>query len=226
MPRPARHDQLPQLTRLIDWESLTSNTYARDGISVSATSDSGLPALDASSLPLPYGNPDVPWAEDPFNDALETQDYVQLLPSNTDPTQENYSAQSMRSGRNTDLPRDPIQDGNTTSRLEQCVQAILSAGFLSAESFVLEYFLSRLRPPLRAATLQQSRGSSTLGQLVMVLQSASTCMDPVEVAGLHHGIIKAAGQVCSLELQQLKCSSYHPEEVEYQVSCPIRYYYL
>ena len=199
MPRPARHDQLPRLTRLINWESLSSTTDGADADPASTASDNGLPTLDTDSLPLPRGSPDAARRSGPSQDPLQARNYLEA-------------------DTNTNPPQGPLHDGSTGDRLQQCLHTLHSVGFPSVDAFALEYYTAHLGPSPEASSVEQRRGLSTLGHLVMVLQNASSRADPVEAAGLHNGIATAARDLYISELRSLDYTPYNPEEAEHQVS--------
>ncbi|KAJ5601974.1 hypothetical protein N7510_011508 [Penicillium lagena] len=220
MPRPARHDQLPRLTRLINWESLGSMTDETDADSASTARDYGLPILGTDSLPLPRGIPDAARGNGPFQDALQTQNCLEALPDHTDTALESRPIQCVENSSNTSPPQGPFHDESTSGRLQQCLYTLHSVGFSSVDAFALEYYTARLGPLPEASVAKQPQGLSTLGQLVMVLQNASTRMGTVEAAGLLHGIAKAAHDLYISELRALDYTLYNPEEAEHQTCLP------
>ena len=210
MPQPARHDQLPRLTRLINWESLDSTTDGPEADATStASNNNGLPTLGTDSLPLPRGT-------------LQARNCVEACSDDIDgslgyrPMQ--YAAGVSNTNTNTIPPQGPLHDGSTGDRLQQGLHALHSVGFPSVDAFALEYYTSRLGPSPEASLVEQRRGLSTLGHLVMVLQNASSRADPVEAAGLHNGIATAARDLYISELRGLGYIPYNPEEAEHQVS--------
>jgi len=226
MPRPDRHDQLPLLTRLINWESLGSMTGGADADLASTARDYGLPILGTDSLLLPRGIPDAARGGGPFQDAFQTRNFVEALPDHTDTALEYLPIQCVENSLNTSPPPGPFYDESTSGRLQQCLYTLHSVGFSSVDAFALEYYTARLGPLPEASVVKQPKGLSTLGHLVMVLQNASTRVGTVEASGLQHGIAKAARDLYISELRALDYALYNPKEAEHQVSRPIRKSYL
>ena len=224
MPQPARHDQLPRLTRLINWESLHSTTDGADADLTPTASNNGLPTLDTDSLPLPRGIPDAARSgriQERFVEACS--DDIDGSPGYR-PVQSagGESNTNTNTNTNTNPPQGPPHDGSTGDRLQQGLHALHSLGFPSVDAFALEYYTARLGPSPEASRVEQRRGLSALGRLVMVLQNASSRADPVEAAGLHNEIATAARDLYISELRSLDYIPYNPEEAEHQVSQPLR----
>ncbi|KAJ5198564.1 uncharacterized protein N7498_007681 [Penicillium cinerascens] len=226
MPRPDRHDQLPRLTRLINWEYLGSMTDGTDVDLASTARDYGLPILGTDSLPLPRGIPDAARGSGLFQDASQAQNFVEAPSDYMGAALEYRPIQSMESVSDTRLSRGPFHDESMSGRLQQCLHTLHSVGFSSVDEFALEYYTARLGSSPEASMIKQPKGLSTLGHLVMVLENASTRMGTVEAAGLHHGIAKAARDLYISELRAMDYTLYNPEEAEHQVGRPIRRFHL
>lgn len=226
MPRPDRHDQLPQLTRLINWESLGLMTDEADTDSASTARNYGLPILSTNSLLLPRGIPDAAKGSDPSQDAFQTQNCVKALPEHMGTALEYPPMQCVENSLNTSPPRGPFYDESTSSRLQQCLCMLHLVGFSSVDAFALEYYTAHLGPLPEAFVVKQPKSLSALGNLIMVLLNASARVDTVEASHLQHGIAKAARDLYISELRALDYTLYNPEEAEHQVSHPIRKFYL
>ncbi|OQE45090.1 hypothetical protein PENCOP_c002G00602 [Penicillium coprophilum] len=216
MPRPARHDRLPRLTGLIDWESLGSMSNEADADLASTANEYGLPILGTDSLLLPHGVPDTIRESGPFQDSLELQTYVNAFPEHSGAALEYGSVRYMENTSNKSS-RGPLHDESMSSRMQQCLHTLHSVGFASVDSFALEYYTALLGSSAEASSMGQPIGSSDLSHLVMVLQNASTRTGTVEAAGLHDGSTKTARDIYISELRTMDHTSYNPEKAEHQL---------
>lgn len=208
MPQPVKYEQLPQLTRLIDWESLGLRTERADAAVWNhrpppVAGDRGLPSLGSDGLPLPLSAS--------RHTAGEFQD-----PPPGDQGDGEFQHAGVTQESSTLCGPDP--DDGMHNRLQQCLNALHSAGFPSVDSFALAYYTSRLNHSPQASSIVLQGNLSTLGRLIMVLQTASSRADPVEAAGLHNGIAEAARDLYRSELRSLSLAPYTPQLAEYQAS--------
>jgi len=219
MPQPVKYEQLPQLTRLIDWESLGLRTERPDEAVWNRpppAGDRGLPNLGMDGLPLPLSATRHTAGELP--DTPHRRQDLGAPPYQADAPLDDGQVQhaGVTQEASTLYALDP--DDGMRHRLQQCLDTLHSAGFPSVDSFALAYYTTRLSHSPHASSIGLQRNLSTLGHLVVILQSASSKADPVEAAGLHNGIAEAARDLYKSELRSLRLAPYAPQLAEYQVS--------
>lgn len=218
MPRPARHDQLPRLTGLINWECLGSLVDGTDAELASTVEERSLPILGTDSLPLPRGILDAANRRKLSQDADQTQSSVRLLPGPLDAALEPFPLQYMGSCSDTVSPRGPSSDQSMSGRLQQCQHALQLLGFPSVDAFALEYYTARFGPGSRRSGVEQREGLSTLDCLAMLLQNESPRVDAMDPGGLQRDIGKSARELCIAELRDFDHKLYDPDKAEHQVS--------
>lgn len=221
MPQPAKYEQLPQLTRLIDWESLGLRTERADAVVWNqrpppVAGDRGLPNLGTDGLPLPLSATRHTAGE------VRTPPHVRqdlgTPPFQADTLLDDGQVQHTRVTQEASTLYASDPDDGMRHRLQQCLDTLHSAGFSSVDSFAVAYYTTHLNHPPHASSIGLQGNLSTLGRLVMVLQSASSRADPVEAAGLHNGVAEAARDLYKSELRSLRLAPYTPQLAEYQVS--------
>ncbi|KAJ6108380.1 hypothetical protein N7523_009703 [Penicillium sp. IBT 18751x] len=218
MPRPARHDQLPRLTGLINWESLGSMIDGTDAELAPTVEDRSLPILGTDSLLLPRGILDASNRRSLSQDAYQAQNCVGPLSNPADTALEFFPIQCMGSCSDTLSPRGPSNDKSMSGRLQQCQHALQSLGFPSVDAFTLEYYTARLGSLPQRSVVEQREGLSTLDRLVMLLQNALPRVDAMDAGGLHRDIAKSARDLYIAELRDFDHTLYDPDKAEHQVS--------
>ncbi|KAJ5129749.1 uncharacterized protein N7515_005788 [Penicillium bovifimosum] len=221
MPRPARHDQLPRLTGLINWECLDSLVDGTDAELASTVEERSLPILGTDSLPLPRGILDAANSRKLSQDADQTQSSVQLLPGPLDAALEPCPLQYMGSCSDTVSPQGSSSDQSMSGRLQQCQHALQLLGFPSVDAFALEYYTARFGPRLRRSGVEQREGLSTVDRLAMLLQNESR-VDAMDPGGLQRDIGKSARELYIAELRDFDHKLYDPHKAEHQVSEVLR----
>ncbi|KAJ5383240.1 hypothetical protein N7517_001151 [Penicillium concentricum] len=215
MPRPARHDQLPRLTSLINWECLGPLVDETDAELASTVEERSLSILGTDSLPLPRGILDAANRK-LFQDADQTQSSVRLLPGPLDAALEPFPLQYMGSCSDTVFSRVPSSDQSMSGRLQQCQHALQLLGFPSVDAFALEYYTARFEPGSRRSGVEQREGLSTLDRLAMLLQNESPQVGAMDPGGLQRDIGKSARELCIAELRDFDHKLYDPDKAEHQ----------
>lgn len=219
MPRPARHDQLPRLTGLIDWEALGSLIDGNDTELPSTVEDRSLPILGTDSLPLPRGILDAN-SRSLSQDVDQVQNWVGPLSSPPDAALGFFPLQYLETPSETVFPRDPSSDfdQSMTSRLQQGRNALRSLGFPSVDAFAFEYYTARLGSSPRISVEEDCGDRGTFDRLVTLLQNASPQVEAIDVNGLHQDMARSARDLYIAELRDFDHASYNTDKAEQQVS--------
>jgi hypothetical protein len=222
-----KYDQLPQLTRLIDWESLGLRAERADTAvghqrppPVPLAGERGLPDLGTDGLPLPLSATRHTAGE--LSDPAHMRQDLGTPPYQAGPPLDDGQVPHAGVIQKASSLYAPNPDDDMRRRLQQCLGTLHSAGFTSVDSFAVAYYSTRLSHSPHASSIGLQGNLSLLGRLVMVLQSASSRADPVEAAGLHNGIAEAARDLYKFELRALGLAPYTPQLAEYQVSRQMR----